>query len=75
MVLDLEHLTYLDTRPVNDRDRLCAAAWRQGGPEAEKALRAKWDQEKLDETRESVKHLLRSIQCVLNDDFYKIEAL
>ena len=59
MILRLKHLTYLDTRPVRDEDRLCAQAWMEGGLEAERKLREKWADEKLQATKASVRNLMR----------------
>ena len=46
MILCCEQLTYLDTRPVTPNDRICIEAWRDGGVEAERALRQKIANEK-----------------------------
>jgi hypothetical protein len=35
-------LTYLDQRPVDDKERAAIEAYLEGGPEAEKALREQW---------------------------------
>ena len=59
MILRLKHLTYLDTRPVRNEDRLCAEAWMEGGLEAERRLREKWTEEKLEATKDSVRNLMR----------------
>ena len=59
MILRLKSLTYLDTRPVRNEDRLCAEAWMEGGVEAERRLREKWTEEKLEATKASVKNLMR----------------
>ena len=48
MILRLKSLTYLDTRPVRNEDRLCAEAWMEGGVEAERRLREKWTEEKTE---------------------------
>ena len=59
MILKLRELTYLDTRPVRDRDRQCAEAWLEGGLQAERKLREKWSEEEQARTRESVMALVR----------------
>ena len=59
MILKLKALTYLDTRPVRDKDRLCAEAWLEGGLQAERNLREKWAEEEQARTRESVMALVR----------------
>lgn len=59
MILKLKALTYLDTRPVRDKDRLCAEAWLEGGLQAERKLRERWAEEEQARTRESVMDLVR----------------
>ena len=59
MILTLHMLTYLDTRPVSEKDRLCAEAWASGGKEAERRLREKWTEEELAKTKENVMSLMR----------------
>ena len=59
MILKLHMLTYLDTRPVRENDRLCAEAWLEGGVQAERNLREKWAEEDLARTKESVMSLMR----------------
>ena len=61
MIVRLKGLTYLDTRPVNEQDRLCAQAWMEGGLEAERRLREKMADEKLAIQRESVRRLMRYV--------------
>ena len=59
MILKLKMLTYLDTRPVREKDRLCAEAWLDGGVQAERKLREKWTEEDLARTKENVMSLIR----------------
>ena len=59
MILKLKELTYLDTRPVREKDRLCAEAWLEGGLQAERKLREKWADEELARTKESVMALVK----------------
>ncbi len=42
MVRSCRVLTYLDQRPVDDKERAAIEAYLEGGPEAEKALREQW---------------------------------
>ena len=59
MILKLRELTYLDTRPVREKDRECAEAWREGGLQAERNLREKWNEEEQARRIESVMSLVR----------------
>ena len=59
MILKLKELTYLDTRPVREKDRLSAEAWLEGGLQAERKLREKWADEEQARNRESVMALVR----------------
>ena len=59
MILKLKELTYLDTRPVREKDRLCAEAWLEGGLQAERKLRENWADEELARTKESVMALVK----------------
>lgn len=38
-----KELTYLDSRPVFDRDRACAVAWKRGGYEEERKEHERWN--------------------------------
>ena len=58
MIIKIKELTYLDTRPVREKDRLCAEAWLEGGLEAERKLREKWADEDLARTKASVMHII-----------------
>ncbi|KAJ8050944.1 Dynein assembly factor 1, axonemal [Holothuria leucospilota] len=42
MILKCKNLTFLDDRPVFDKERACTEAWAKGGREAEKAERERW---------------------------------
>ena len=61
MILRLKSLTYLDTRPVKEQDRLCAEAWEKGGVDAERKLKEKWAEDRLEATKASVKNLMRLV--------------
>ena len=61
MILCCEQLTYLDTRPVSENDRVCIEAWRDGGAEAERALRQKIANEKHAKMEEDIRKLAKYI--------------
>jgi len=47
----LKNLQYLDDRPIFEIERISANAWSEGGAEAEKEARAKYQQEKNDKIK------------------------
>jgi hypothetical protein len=47
----MKNLQYLDDRPVFEIERIAANAWSEGGPEAEKEARFKYQQEKNDKMK------------------------
>ena len=55
MILSCANLTYLDSRPVTPKDRKCVEAWRDGGIEAERALREKMAKEKQAKIEEDIR--------------------
>ena len=59
MILCCKELTYLDTRPVTPHDRICVEAWRDGGVEAERALRQKIANEKHAKIEEDIRKLAK----------------
>jgi hypothetical protein len=59
MILSCEQLTYMDTRPVTAKDRLCTEAWRDGGTEGERALRQKMVNEDQAKTEAGIRHLIK----------------
>lgn len=59
MILSCEKLTYLDTRPVTDKDRICTEAWRDGGVEAERDLREKMAKEDQMKKEEDIRKLIK----------------
>ena len=46
-------ITYLDSRPVTEKDRKCLAAWARGGMEAERAERERLVREDHDRIHQS----------------------
>ena len=46
-------ITYLDSRPVTDKDRKCLAAWARGGMEAEREERERLVKEEHDKIHQS----------------------
>ncbi|XP_055593006.1 dynein axonemal assembly factor 1 homolog [Uranotaenia lowii] len=59
LILECKNLTYLDTRPVFDRDRACAEAWKRGGYEEERRELQRWKKEEQRKIRRSVNATLR----------------
>jgi dynein assembly factor 1 len=49
MIQGIKSLTYLDDRPVFDKERLAVEAWFIGGPEAESDERARQRQAEFEE--------------------------
>ena len=47
------HITYLDSRPVTDKDRKCLEAWARGGLEAEREERERLVREEHDKMHQS----------------------
>ena len=52
----MKQLQYLDDRPVFEIERIAANAWSEGGAEAEKEARAKYQQEKVDKMKSYTAH-------------------
>ncbi|XP_053673785.1 dynein axonemal assembly factor 1 homolog [Anopheles nili] len=59
LVLECKSLTYLDSRPVFDKDRACAEAWKRGGYEAERKEHLHWKKEEQRKMRRSINATLR----------------
>eukprot|EP00048_Salpingoeca_helianthica_P022719 m.19927 g.19927 ORF g.19927 m.19927 type:complete len:418 (+) comp7702_c0_seq1:143-1396(+) len=58
LIVRCPELTYLDDRPVSDRERACAVAWQQGGRDAERAERQRWITEERERQMRAVNNLL-----------------
>ncbi|NWR77284.1 DAAF1 factor, partial [Centropus unirufus] len=54
LTVQLKQLTFLDDRPVFPKDRACAEAWALGGPEAERAEKAKWENRERKKIQDSL---------------------
>ncbi|XP_058815789.1 dynein axonemal assembly factor 1 homolog [Topomyia yanbarensis] len=59
LILECKSLTYLDSRPVFDRDRACAVAWKRGGYEAERKEHQRWKKDEQRKIRRSINATLR----------------
>ena len=59
MILLCPGLTCLDGRPIRDKDRDRAQAWKDGGPEAEQQLVDRWAKEEEQRMHQGVLHLIR----------------
>uniref|UniRef100_A0A1Q3FT24 Dynein axonemal assembly factor 1 homolog n=1 Tax=Culex tarsalis TaxID=7177 RepID=A0A1Q3FT24_CULTA len=59
LILECKSLTYLDSRPVFDRDRACAEAWKRGGFEEERKELKRWQREEQRKIRRSINATLR----------------
>lgn len=58
MIVRCKHLTYLDDRPVRDKERACAEAWHRGGREEERAERERWNARERAQQKRSVDYLI-----------------
>ncbi len=59
MIIGCQLLTYLDTRPVTPKDRICTEAWRDGGVDAERALREKMAKEEQMKNEQNIRNLIK----------------
>ncbi|KAH8285776.1 hypothetical protein KR018_002892 [Drosophila ironensis] len=59
LILACKHLTYLDSRPVFDRDRACAEAWKRDGYEGERKENNRWNRADRKKIRDSVNCTIR----------------
>ena len=62
MIVSCEQLTYLDTRPVTPKDRLCTEAWRDGGIEAERKMRQEIAMEQQKKQEEDIRKLIKYVK-------------
>ncbi|ODM87870.1 Dynein assembly factor 1, axonemal [Orchesella cincta] len=58
MIVSCKHLTYLDDRPVFDKERACCEAWMLGGREAERECRDRWNEREQKKITDSVNALI-----------------
>lgn len=58
MIVKCKGLTYLDDRPVFPKERVCAEAFMQGGREAEREARQKWQEAEKEKQNKGIRHLL-----------------
>uniref|UniRef100_A0A182JVY8 Dynein axonemal assembly factor 1 homolog n=1 Tax=Anopheles christyi TaxID=43041 RepID=A0A182JVY8_9DIPT len=59
LILECKTLTYLDSRPVFDKDRACAEAWKRGGYEEERREHLRFKKEEQRKMRRSINATLR----------------
>uniref|UniRef100_A0A182QG94 Dynein axonemal assembly factor 1 homolog n=1 Tax=Anopheles farauti TaxID=69004 RepID=A0A182QG94_9DIPT len=59
LILECKSLTYLDSRPVFDKDRACAEAWKRGGYEEERKEHLRWKKEEQRKMRRNINATLR----------------
>ena len=59
MVSKCLQLTYLDTRPVTEKERLGVEAWTIGGPEAERAIHEDWARKEQEKMHQGIVNLIK----------------
>jgi hypothetical protein len=59
VILACAELTYLDQRPVREKDRECAEVWSKGGLEAEKELKERWSRNEHEKAHNGVMAMMR----------------
>ncbi|XP_031622718.1 dynein assembly factor 1, axonemal homolog [Contarinia nasturtii] len=59
LTVECKNLTYLDSRPVFEKDRACAEAWKRGGYEEEKQEKLKWKAAQQKKVFDSVRATLK----------------
>ncbi|XP_058122395.1 dynein axonemal assembly factor 1 homolog [Anopheles ziemanni] len=59
LILECKTLTYLDSRPVFDKDRACAEAWKRGGYQEELKEHQRWKKEEQRKMRRNINATLR----------------
>eukprot|EP00051_Salpingoeca_urceolata_P032696 m.16939 g.16939 ORF g.16939 m.16939 type:complete len:502 (+) comp5356_c0_seq2:172-1677(+) len=58
LILRCPQLSYLDDRPVRDKERACTEAWARGGREAEREERDRWNKADRDRQSRAVDYLM-----------------
>ncbi|XP_058056847.1 dynein axonemal assembly factor 1 homolog [Anopheles bellator] len=59
LILECKSLTYLDSRPVFEKDRACAEAWKRGGYEEERREHLRWKRDEQRKMRRNINATLR----------------
>ncbi|KAF0296982.1 Dynein assembly factor 1, axonemal [Amphibalanus amphitrite] len=68
MTVGIKKLSYLDERPVFDKDRACAEAWARGGREEERAERDRWNEREQLAMDRRVESMKLKLEKALHDD-------
>ncbi|XP_043227541.1 dentin sialophosphoprotein-like [Amphibalanus amphitrite] len=71
MTVGIKKLSYLDERPVFDKDRACAEAWARGGREEERAERDRWNErerKRIEDSVNAIASLKTRIRLYADDD-------
>ncbi len=54
IVSSCHDLTYLDQRPVNEKERLSVEAWKEGGIKAERIFREEWAKKEENKIKQNI---------------------